>query len=139
MNDKKIQRGFTFAKEASEMSTFKQHHLGAVLMYKGNVLARGFNSYRSSPIQKEYNKERGFDVERWQSTLHAEIHCLSKVNQLDIDFSKANLFVYREYRKGGKALARPCPACMKMIKDLGIKNIYYTTPDGFAQERIENL
>lgn len=138
MNDKKIQRGFAFAKEASEMSTFKQHHLGAALIYRGCLLARSWNSYKSAPIQKEYNRLRGFDVERWQSTLHAEMSCLSKVRQLDIDFSKANLFVYREYKNGGTAMARPCPACMAMIKSLGIKNIYYTTPDGYSSEVIMN-
>lgn len=34
-------------------------------------------------------------------------------------------------------LARPCPACMAMIKNLGIKKIYYTTDDGFAFEQLE--
>ena len=34
-------------------------------------------------------------------------------------------------------MARPCPSCMAAIKDLGIKNIYYTTNDGYSYERLE--
>ena len=33
-------------------------------------------------------------------------------------------------------ISRPCPSCMAAIKDLGIKDIYYTTNDGFAHEKI---
>lgn len=32
-------------------------------------------------------------------------------------------------------MARPCPACMSAIKELGIKNIYYTTDNGYAYEK----
>ena len=35
-------------------------------------------------------------------------------------------------------MARPCNACLAAIKDLGIRNIYYTTDDGFVHEKLEN-
>lgn len=31
----------------------------------------------------------------------------------------------------------PCPSCMAAIKDLGIKDIFYTSNDGYVHERIE--
>ena len=34
-------------------------------------------------------------------------------------------------------MSRPCPSCMAAIKDLGIRNIYYTTDDGFSHEIIK--
>ena len=39
----------------------------------------------------------------------------------DIDFHNLKLFVYRELKDGSIAMARPCPSCMALIKDLGIK------------------
>lgn len=138
MNEKKIERGFAWAKTASYDSTFKQHHLGAAIVYKGNLLAIGHNSYKTSPVQREYNKLRNFDVDNWTNSLHAEIHALNKVKNLDIDFSKVNLYIYRQWKSGKSALARPCPACMRMIKDMGIKNIYYTTEYGYCYEKIKD-
>lgn len=62
--------------------------------------------------------------------------CILKIMHLDIDFSKVKLYVYRQDLKGNLAMCRPCCACMKAIKDLGIKNIYYTTNDGYIHEVI---
>lgn len=139
-NNKKINRYLDMAKEASTQSDFNKHHLGAVAIYHGSLLATGFNSCKTSPIQKRYNKARNYQVEaNYKNTncTHAEVACLSKIRYLDIDFSKVKLYVYREHKNGVKALARPCPACQKMIKDMGIKNIYYTVENGYCYESYE--
>ena len=137
---KKVKRYFDMAKTVSQNSNYLPHKVGAVLYYKGCSLANGCNSYKTSPVQKRYNKERGYDVDdsRAFNTLHAEVACLNKVKYLDIDFSKAVLFVYREHKNGTKALARPCPACRKMIKDMGIKEVWFTTEDGYGYEYMED-
>lgn len=67
------------------------------------------------------------------ATLHAEMSCLIQIKDMDIDFSKVELYIYRE-NKNGVAMCRPCKACMKIIDDLGIKRIHYTTYGGFADE-----
>ena len=118
-NDK-IRRYLNMAKEASKQSDFKQHHLGAVAIYKGSLLATGHNSTKTSPRQKEFNRERGWDVE--DSKAHNTVR----------------LYVYREHKNGVKALARPCPACQKMIKDMGIKEVWFTTENGFGYEWMED-
>lgn len=128
------------AKNASMNSNFRRQHLGAIAVYKNNVLAMGFNSCKTSPIQKKYNKERNYLIELPHAntnTVHAEIACLTKIKYLDIDFSKVSLFVYREHKNGQKALAKPCPACTKFIKDMGIKDVYYTIEDGYAFEHYD--
>lgn len=33
-------------------------------------------------------------------------------------------------------MSRPCPRCMELIKEQGIKKICYTTNDGYVDERI---
>lgn len=140
-NHKKIHRYLDMAKEASKQSDFIKHHLGAVAIYRGSLLATGCNSCKTSPLQKKYNHEREYMVEASfanTNSTHAEMACLSKIRYLDIDFSKVKLYVYREHKNGVKALARPCPACQKMIRDMGIKEVWYTTENGFGYEWMEN-
>ena len=71
-------------------------------------------------------------------SVHAEIDCISKIQYMDIRWDKVKVFVYREMLDGSIGMARPCPACMAYIKDMGIRNIYYTTNNGFAHEVITN-
>ena len=140
-NNKKINRYLDMAKEASTQSDFTKQKLGAVAIYHGSLLATGCNSCKTSPIQKRYNKARDYHIEAgYKNTncVHAETACLSKIRCLDIDFSKVKLYVYREHKNGVKALARPCPACQKMIKDMGIKEVWFTTENGFGYEWMED-
>lgn len=139
--NQRTKRGIESACRASKESEFPRYHLGAALYYKGILLATGCNSTKTSPLQKRLNAEREFDPNQSGvvNSLHAEIRALSKVKYLDIDFSKSTLYVYREYANGNKAMARPCPACMKYIKELGIKHICYSTADGIAEERVDAI
>lgn len=56
---------------------------------------------------------------------------------MNINFSKVKLYIYRIRKSQPFGIARPCPSCMAAIKDLGIRDIYYTTDDGYSYERIE--
>lgn len=136
MSDKDRLRFFNCAKEVSYLSTKgnkQKVRIGAVLVYKGRIVSSGYNSEKTSPIQKELNKERGFNVEVGLPTTHAELDCIIHCRE-DIDWRKAELFVYREDRNGLIAPSRCCPACMKMVKQMGIKKINYTTRDGYCSE-----
>lgn len=138
MSRQRINRGIESARKASYESVFPRYHLGAALYYGGILLATGCNSTKTSPVQKRLNAERfNTDQSGVVNSLHAEVVTLNKVKYLDIDFSRVVLYVYREYANGNKAMARPCPACMKYIKELGIKHICYTTVDGIAEERVD--
>lgn len=134
----RLKKYFNLAKNASLFSDYKDHHLGAVLIYKNKVISMGWNSTKTSPIQKKYNILRGYDVENANNRLHAEMSAILKIKDLDIDFSKVKLYVYREHKNGVKALAMPCPACQKMIKDMGIKEVWFTTENGFGYEWMED-
>lgn len=70
-------------------------------------------------------------------SLHAEINCLiSLLNSADTDWAKVELYVYRIRNDQPFGYARPCAACMAAIKQCGIRQIAYTTNDGYAVERI---
>lgn len=128
---KTIQRNLLKAKAASELSDSPQHHLGAILAYGNKTISVGWNSMKTNPLQKELNKERNFDdtESKNNGAIHAELACLLSVQYMDINWAKAALYIYREHKNGKPALARPCAACMKAIRDRGIKKVYYTTDE----------
>ena len=126
---------FDMAKKVSELSTFHKPRIriGCLVVYGHRIIGSGFNSDKTSPVQKKYNRLR-FSEESPHS-LHAEISALLPLlNNKDIDFSKVKIFTYREKQDHTLGKSRPCKSCMALIKDLGIKNIYYTTDDGYCHE-----
>ncbi len=130
---------FNKAKEVSKLSDFNKIHIGCIAVYKNIIIAKGYNTNKTNPLQKLYNHYRELE---WvngiqpKPKLHAEMMCILKIMHLDIDFSKVKLYIYREDLNKNLAICRPCNACMKAIKDLGIKKIYYTTNGGYKYEKI---
>lgn len=127
---------FNKARQAALISDFHKTHIGCIAVYQGNVIGIGCNCNKTHPMQKKYNKFRKRS-DGLLPKLHAEINCLNSVKQLDINFSKVKLYIYRIRKNQPFGLARPCPSCMAAIQDLGIRNIYYTTNDGYVHERLE--
>lgn len=133
---------FDLARRAAMNSTYDGFKLGCVIVYKGHVLATGHNSNKTNPMQKKYNKYRDFKYngKPIRHSIHAEMAALSSIPypiDVNTDYSKAKVYVYRI--SPGKplhmGLARPCAACCHALRDKGIRDIYYTTDDGFAHER----
>lgn len=134
--------GFEIAKNEMNNSDFSGNaHIGCAVYYKGNIIAKGFNSNKTSPVQERYNvyRYRNEGDRYYPAKNHAEISTLKKIRNLDIDFSKVRVYTYRELKDGKIANSRPCPSCLAFIKQLGIKQIYYTTNDGYAKEKLERL
>lgn len=131
---------FEKARSIALVSDFKKTHVGCVAVYQGSVIGIGCNTNKTHPMQMRYNRYRKNKhvSETFAPKLHAEINCISAIRHMNIDFSKVKLFVYRIRNDQPFGIARPCPSCMAAIKDLGIRNIYYTTNEGYAHEKIEN-
>lgn len=135
-NDKKF---FLKARQVASVSDFKKIHVGCVAVYQGNIIGIGCNTNKTHPIQQYYNRYRMIDdsfeyTDTLLPKLHAEINCLNSIRHLDIKFSKVKLYIYRSCNSKIHGMARPCASCMAAIKDLGIKNVYYTTDNGYAYE-----
>lgn len=132
---------FQLARECSLKSDYTgggRAHIGAIVSYKGTVLAKGWNTDKTHTAQSRYNVYRYKDCGNHYlpSKCHAEQSVLQKIKYLDIDFSKVKLYVYREFRDGKLAMCRPCPSCMAAIKEMGIKHIFYTTESGYCEEEL---
>lgn len=136
---------FNDARKEAEKSTFDRFHVGAVIAYKHRIIGRGHNSDKTNPKQKIYNtRYRKFNNDGGgaiKHSLHAEICCLNSVPYpvgKDVDWSKASIYIYRicPGKPNGMGNSRPCSACMNAIKDVGIKNIYYSDDLGYSCLRL---
>lgn len=125
---------FNKASKVAEISDFDKINIGCIAVYQSSIIGIGFNTNKTHPIQKKYNRYR--NGEDFIPKLHAEINCLNSIRHLDINFSKVKLYIYRKRKTAKYGMCRPCPSCMVAINDLGIKNVYYTTDDGFVYERL---
>lgn len=134
-------RMFEQARLEAEKSDFKPFKLGCVIAYKGHIIGRGKNSVKTSPLQKKYNRKyRHFNCERGEfinDSIHAEIAAISDVKYTvgrDVDWSRASIYVYRisNGRRLGFGCAKPCPACLAAIRDIGIKKIFFTDNEGYG-------
>lgn len=134
--NKRDQRYFNLAKAISYTSDFRRIKIGAVIVLGKEIISSSANIKKSHPMQYKFNSLRFNDINcTCKNYLHAEMNCLLKCKNINLD--KANLYVYREDRNGNLANSRPCNACMAEIKQRGIKEIWYTTVDGFCHELLK--
>ena len=133
----KEQRFFNIAKEMSQLSNFSRARVGAVVTSGKRILSASCNSTKTRPLQFYYNKYRNFeDYKNSNSCEHAEISALSPLIGKEIEWGKVSIYTYRELKNGKRGCSKPCEACSKLIKELGIKTVYYIDEDGdFIKER----
>ena len=131
-------RYFNKARNVATISDYRKIHVGCVAVYQGQVIGLGCNCNKTHPTQKYYNRYRK-PSDDMLPKLHAEISCINQIKHLDINFSKVKLYIYRIRKDQPFGIARPCPSCMAAIRDLGIRDIYYTTNNGFSYEKLENI
>ena len=130
-------RYFDKARRIADISDYNRIHIGCVAVYQGQIIGLGCNCNKTHPTQYYYNRYRK-QSDTMLPKLHAEISCINQIKHLEINFSKVKLYIYRIRNDQPYGMSRPCPSCMAAIKDLGIRDIYYTTNDGYSYERLEN-
>lgn len=131
-------RNFQHAMAAAEMSSFGRARVGCIVADGKRILSAGFNSTRSHPLQARYDSYRTFRAgHNVPHCLHAEIAALAPlIDDQSIAWNRVELYVARIYKDGSAALSRPCPACRRLIMDLGIRNLFYTSDIGYCHEKI---
>lgn len=126
---------FNKAKVSAMFSDYYKTQVGCVAVYHGQIIGVGCNCNKTHPTQKYYNRYREYS-ETMLPKLHAEISCINSIRHLDINFSRVKLYIYRIRKDRPFGIARPCPSCMAAIKDLGIREIYYTSNTEYTYEHI---
>lgn len=131
---------FNKAKQISTLSSYPRIHIGAVIVQNGRIIASGFNTTKSHPLQAKYNKYRHFTDGKCNCTgLHAETSAVISAINFGYDLHGAEIYVYRQNSLGQIGQCRPCAACGKLLIDCGIVDWYYVNEFGnFVYERITN-
>ena len=134
-------RFFDEARKESRLADYDKVHIGACAVYKDKfIIARAHNTYKTNPTQYFYNRfrmeEKG-DILSKPARGHAETQLYRKIRYLDIDFKDVTVYIYREWKNGTRALARPCEGCEKLLRDLGVKIVCYTGNDSYIEERFD--
>lgn len=132
---KKSDSYFRAAKAVSEMSDHSQYKVGCVVVSGHRIISSGYNSKtKCHPLQAKLDTEK-YGVE-CPGKCHAEVSALLPLIRDGVDLTRASIYVFRQHKNGVNALARPCSSCMKVIRSLKIRRIYYTVEDGSALEKI---
>ena len=126
---------FKAARAVAELGDFPRVQIGCCAVYRHKIISSGYNSSKTNPTQKRLNAYR-FSADT-PATIHAEVACLLPLmNRKDINFNEVSLYIYREYKNGEVAMARPCASCMALIRSLGIRTLYYTGDKSYINEEI---
>lgn len=122
------ERFFKIAREVSKLSKHRCK-IGAVICNHKSIYT-GYN-YTNKTHPKYANPSKNYC-----RGVHAEINAIIHSN-LD-DLSDAEIYVYRENKRGEISMSRPCENCLAILKKLGVKKMYYTTNEYpyFVEEKI---
>lgn len=109
--------------------------IAACIVLKNKIISFGYCQKKTHPLQKKYGKNNECVY------LHAEIDAIrNALNFYDIsDLKKATLYVCRvksdskNHKKMVLGLAKPCCGCQRAIANFELKNVIYSTEEGYEE------
>ena len=117
MLSKKDKAFLSVARYFATKSSARNTH-GAVIVKGGRVVGTGYNRNRNHPrsVSPEHIKT--------DCSVHAED---SAIRDAGYDVKNAVIYIARVNKNGEDRDSMPCPRCMDLITDSGIKRIIHTT------------
>jgi deoxycytidylate deaminase len=118
---------FKLARNESLKSTFRVK-IGAVLVRKGTPISVGHNyGTKTHPETRKFHPYQ---------TIHAELDCLIGLERPLIN--GCTMYVYREKANGEIACCKPCSTCQQILRNYGVKRVFYTTDNGKIEKLLLN-
>lgn len=112
---------------SNEASSFK---LVSWIQAGKTVISATNNRRNSRMFKRVYPNGIAFDS-------HAEMGAIKKALDMGIDLKGKTLWVIRFRKDGSIGCSKPCKYCEMLIREVGIKKVYYTQEDGsWAKIRI---
>lgn len=116
-------RWMKVAMQQAWMAPHDKWRVGAALVRGGSLLSIGYNRYRNDPSM----------VDIPGVSYHAETVAVRRAG----DPRGATIYIARVTRSGLMGMAKPCLRCQRFLLENGIRDIVYSTDDGFAKERAQ--
>lgn len=101
------------AEQIAESSSHSVHRHGAILVYRTNVLAVGFNT----------------------SKYHAERDCFANLKLSKARTGYYTLYTARVNNSCTPKLGKPCKRCMSYLQKQNVKTVYFTTNGGTIEKQ----
>lgn len=120
MLSKRDKAFLSVARYCAKKSKARNTH-GAVVVKSGRVMGTGWNKDRNHPliVSPEHIKT--------ECSYHAEEVAIKEAGD---SLKGAVIYVARVNKHGEDRNSKPCPKCLNLIKESGIKRIVYTTEAG---------
>lgn len=112
----------TLAKQASLKSDHSNYPMGCVIVKGNRILGVGHNMCRTHPKSPHKFK-----------SIHAEF--MAALNA-GYSIDGATVYVFRQFKDGTPAIARPCSDCWKFLHACGVKEVIYSCQGTFKKEQI---
>lgn len=97
-----------------------------IVSRSGAILSVGVNSYvKTNPLQAKWAAKVNLPLKQH---VHAEVAAIAKLRPDQYKRAYA-IYVYRFDSHGRPACAKPCKVCQALIREIGIRRVYYTMPD----------
>lgn len=109
---------FEIARKLSFKSDYETHKLGSCVVKGNKLLGLGFNKKKTHPKSNSRFKN-----------IHAELSAILNCQQENL--YGCDIYVYRENKKGELSLSKPCNCCLEIIKQVGIRRVYFSTDRGY--------
>ena len=119
----RINRFIESARQAAETSIYGKIRHGAVLVKGGSVINIACNKDHFNSFAHRF---RPYNC--GPATKHAEAHCILGLTKQQT--TGADMFVCRINRQGEFRMSKPCTMCHLLLKNAGIKRVFYTTNYG---------
>ena len=116
MKEKFTTAAYAVAMTGNGVGMRGKFRLGAILVHKNSIVSVGMNSYKTHPLMATRTL--------WPF-LHAEQHAIIRAG-LD-NCEGLDLYIARVLKNNDLAMSKPCDVCIKLIEDVGIKNVYHST------------
>lgn len=104
----------------------------AAIVFKGKVVAYGYNQHRTSWLRRKFKKNEHSNY--MCAEVDAIKNALKSISADDL--KKSTIFVARAKTVNGKDVygnAKPCKGCQMCIDWFELKNVYFTTDEGTVE------
>ena len=112
-----IKRLFIEEAEISALKSDMNFNHGAVLIYRGKIISRGYNYYHEHKHNSNYKE-----------SVHAEVSAINNaLKKIHIsELKKCELVIIRINKQGEHLNSKPCCHCQNFINKFNIKKVFYS-------------
>lgn len=128
MLSKQEEKYIANASHYATLSPMANHH-GCIVVVNGQEVGRGYNNYRN------YSRDK---IISDCLSCHAEISAVRNAIKMEHNkrkqeamLKKMKLYVVRLNDRGQYMDSKPCHNCYCRLRDLGVRNVIYSTSDDF--------